>query len=302
MQIRSLQLFVALARSDSIRQAAQRLALAPTAVARQIDQLEYYFRAELVDRTAGGIRLTEAGSLLAERAQLMVSDLEATRALIDDLRGLRRGQVTIRASGAVIGGLLAPAICEAHALHPQLRFHVDVAAAGEIFAAVAEGAADLGVTLFSPPSDKVTVCQSRQVPHAAIVSPDHVLASLHCVSMEQLARQSLAIPNSAFGVRQNLERVARRSSVRLDPVFVTGSLDMQKELALRGAAVLVLPPLCCSREIASGALVAVPLEAGSTIATSLDLCRAPNRALSFAARALLAILERTMARDLGAAA
>ena len=93
-----------------------------------------------------------------------------------------------------------------------------------------------------------------------------------------------------------------RANPWLDPVFVTGSLDMQKELALRGTAVLVLPPLCCSREIAAGALVAVPLEAGSTIATSLDLCRAPNRALSFAARALLAILEHTMARELGAAA
>ena len=68
MQIRALQVFVELARSDSIRQAAQRCNLAPTAVSRQIDRLEYFFRTELIDRSAAGIRLTEAGRLLAERA------------------------------------------------------------------------------------------------------------------------------------------------------------------------------------------------------------------------------------------
>lgn len=296
MQVRALEVFVELARADSIRQAAQRLNLAPTAVTRHIDQLEYYFRAKLIDRTPGGIVLTEAGRLLAQRAQGLMTEAEATRTLIDDLRGLQRGQATIRAAGAVVTGLLAPVLCDLHAHYPGLRFRIDVASARDVFSAVANGLADLGVTIFPPEADshgRVLVCHSSLVSHAVIVSPSHAFAQLASISMKMLCTQPLAIPDAAFGVRQKLERIARAAGLRLDPVFVTGSLDLQKELAMRGAAALVLPPLCCAREIASGLLVAVPLAGDSAIATSLDVCRAPDRTLTFAAQALLgALVER----------
>ncbi|NVN31350.1 LysR family transcriptional regulator, partial [Endobacter medicaginis] len=94
------------------------------------------------------------------------------------------------------------------------------------------------------------------------------------------------------GARQDLDRIARAASRRLDPVFITGSLDMQKALALRGAAVLILPPLCCADEIEAGRLVAVALAEDSLIETSLVICRAPDRVLPHAAEAVIAELER----------
>jgi len=298
MQVRALEVFVELARSASIRQAAHRLNLAPTAISRHIDQLEYYFRAKLIDRTPGGIVLTEAGRVLAQQAQALVSGAENTRTLIDDLRGLQRGQATVSASGAVVSGLVAPALCRIHAAYPRLRFHVDVASGSEVFAAVAEGVADLGITIFPPEDDgraRVAICHSSQMRHAMIVSPGHPLARLGSVSMRTLCSQKLAIPDAAFGVRRTLERMAKSAGVRLDPVFVTGSLDLQKELAISGAAALVLPPLCCAREIESGLLVAVDLAADSAVETSLELCRAPDRTLTFAAQALLAQITSSLA-------
>ncbi len=298
MNIRAMQVFVELAASASIRQAAQRLSLSPTAITRQIDGLEYYFRARLVDRGAGGIELTEAGRLLAERARSIVNDAETTRALIDDLRGLQRGQVTIRAAGSVVAGLVAPVLCELHIRYPGLRFHVDVARAGEVLSAVGSGDADIGVTIFSPDSARSMISSSYLISHAVIVGPAHPLASLPSISMKTLAGQPIAMPDASYGVRQSLQRSARAANVRLDPVFVTGSLDMQKELAARGAAVLVLPPLCCRREIDAGLLVAIPLAPDSMIYTSLDLCRAPDRTLSFAAQTVLDALVRTITTDL----
>jgi DNA-binding transcriptional LysR family regulator len=298
MNIRAMQVFVELAGSASIRQAAQRLSLSPTAIARQIDVLEYYFHARLVDRGSGGIELTEAGRLLAERARSIVNDAETTRALIDDLRGLQRGQVTIRAAGSVVAGLLAPVLCELHVRHPGLRFHVDESRAGEILSAVSKGDADIGVTIFSPDSARSMISDSYVISHAVIVSPTHTLASLPSVSMKTLASQPIAMPDAAYGVRQSLQRNAKAAGVRLDPVFVTGSLEMQKELAARGTAVLILPPLCCRREIEAGVLVAIPLAPGSMISTSLDLYKAPDRTLSFAAQTVLDALIRTIKADL----
>jgi DNA-binding transcriptional LysR family regulator len=290
MHVRALKTFVELARSDSIRQAAQHLNITPTAVSRQIDQLEYFFRTELIDRTSAGIQLTEAGRLLVERAQLIANEIQITQALIDDLRGLQRGCATIRAGGAVVAGLLAPVVHDLHDRYPGLRFHIDVANAGDVFSGVNDGLADPGVTIFSPEGNRLMICHSRPVSHAVVVGASHPFAALTSISMQELAQVPLAIPDATFGVRQNLERIARASGVVLDPAFETGSLDLQKELAILGSAALILPPLCCSREIVSGLLTAIPLADDSRIETSLDICRAPNRALPFAAQQLLKLL------------
>ncbi len=292
MQVRALQLFVEVARSESIRQAAQRLNMLPTALTRQIDSLEYFFRAELLDRGAAGIRLTEAGRLLAERATMIASDIDLTRALIDDLRRLDRGHVAILAGGAVVGGLLAPVLAALHRRHPALRFSISVTSAAEVIAGVADGSAALGVTIFSPDSAGALIHRRFAIEHAIIVGAGHAFAAAPEVSLRMLAGASLALPDTGFGARQDLDRMARAASLRLDPVFVTGSLDMQKALALRGVAALVLPPLCCRDEIEAGRLVAVRMAADSAIRTTLDLCRAPNRSLPFAAQTVLADLER----------
>lgn len=295
MHVQALTILVELARSDSIRQAAHRLKITPTAVSRQIDQLEHFFRAELIDRTSSGIQLTEAGRLLVERAQFIANEIQVTQALVDDLRGLQRGCATVRAGGAVVAGLLAPVVHDLHSRYPGLRFHIDVANAGDVFSGVNDGVADLGVTIFLPESNRLMICHRQPVSHAAIVCPSHPLATLTSVSMKELAGVPLAIPDATFGVRQNLERIARASDVVLSPTFETGSLDMQKELAILGSTVLILPPLCCRREIASGLLVAIPLAPDSRIETTLDICRASNRALPFAAQQLLKSLISYMA-------
>lgn len=292
MHVRALLSFIEVARSGSIRQAAQRLGIAPTALNRQLASLEYFFRAGLLDRRAAGVALTEAGRLLAARAAMIGAEIETTRALIDDLRGLERGHASIRAAGAVVGGLLAPVLARLHERHPRLRFSIDVTSAAELVAGVADGTVDLGVTIFAPDSAAPLIAARHPIAHSAIVSPGHPLAGLERVSLAELTRHALALPGAGFGARQDLDRIARAASRRLDPVFITGSLDMQKALALRGAAVLILPPLCCADEIEAGRLVAVALAEDSLIETSLVICRAPDRVLPHAAEAVIAELER----------
>ncbi len=299
MQIKALRCFLEVARSTSLRQAAQKLEIAPTALNRHLAGLEYYFRAELLDRGVSGIRLTEAGRLLAERARLIDADIETTRSLIDDLRGLDRGHVTILAAGAVAGGVLAPVLADLHVRHPALRFSVRVTSAAELAAGVADGSADLGITIFAPETAAALVQSRHPIEHAVIVSPGHALAGAGCVSLANLSRHALALPDTGFGARQDLDRMARAASLRLDPVFVSGSLGVQKALALRGAAALVLPPLCCQDEIEAGRLVAVAMSPESTIDTTLDICRAPGRTLPHAASAVIRALDAALGAKTG---
>jgi len=301
MQVRALELFVTLSACASLRQAAQKLGMTPTALGRQLDSLEYYFGMELIDRSASGVRLTEAGAVLAQRASATVNDLRTTRALLDDLRGLQRGCVTVQAAGAMLAEFLVPVVCELHQRYPGIRFHIRESRVSDLFSALSDLSADIAVSIFTPDTARSFVTWQCDVGHAVIVSPDHALAGHDVVTMEVLARQALAVPDDTYGVRRRLEQAAARAQVALDPVFVTGSLVAQKELAIRGMAALVLPPVCCRREIASGLLVAVPLEAGAAISTAIDLCALPGRRLPFAAQALGEGLRRFLADQVSVA-
>ncbi len=77
-------------------------------------------------------------------------------------------------------------------------------------------------------------------------------------------------------------------------MFVTGSLEMLKELVLRRSAVTLLPALSVRREIDAGQLVAVPVGGAKAVKTPMELCIAPDRQLSFAASKLVDFIEAFM--------
>ncbi|ACM25089.1 LysR family transcriptional regulator [Agrobacterium rhizogenes] len=294
MQIRALIYFDELVRTNSMRQAAENLNVAPTAISRQIENLEYHFGTPLVERSARGVKLTAAGELLAVRAGRTLRELDHVHQLIEDLKGLQRGRVSVYASGATVANLLAPALAEFSLRYPKLRFEVTITSARSAIEAVNGAEADIAVTLFAPPLSGTKVRLRSEITYDVIAATSHSLAALKEVSLAELAAHSLAVPDRSFGARQAFDALFEREGLVLDPVFESSSLEMQKELVLRGAAITMLPALTVQREIQAGQLVALPVAGGKGIRTPIDLCVAPDRQLSFAAGKLLDFIERFM--------
>ncbi|CAN7588716.1 LysR family transcriptional regulator [Pararhizobium sp. LjRoot238] len=299
MQIRALIYFDELVRTNSMRAAAENLHVAPTAISRQIENLEYYFGTSLIERSARGVTLTAAGELLAARAARTLRELDHVRQLMDDLKGLQRGGVTVFASGAVVANLLAPALADFSLLYPKVRFEVIIASAYRSIEAVSNAEADIAVTLFAPPLAGSKVRLRSEVTYDVIAAADHPAARHSEISLRALAPYPLAVPDQSFGARQAFDALFAREGLTLDPIFITNSLEMQKELVLRGAAITLLPALAVSRECQAGQLVAVPVAGSKGVRTPLDLCVAPDRQLSFAAAKLLDFIERFMRETMG---
>ncbi|MFT4181091.1 MAG: LysR family transcriptional regulator [Rhizobium sp.] len=300
MQIRALLYFDELVRTNSMRQAAENLNVAPTAISRQIENLEYHFGTPLVERSARGVKLTAAGELLAVRAGRTLRELEHVHQLIDDLKGLRRGRVSVYASGATVANLLAPALAEFSLRYPKLRFDVTITSARAAIEAVNGAEADIAVTLFAPPTSETKVRLRSDITYDVIAAAGHPLAACKEIPLAEIAAHSLAVPDRTFGARQAFDALFEREGLSLDPVFETSSLEMQKELVLRGAAITMLPALTVQREIQAGQLVALPVAEGKGVKTPIDLCVAPDRQLSFAAGKLLDFIEGFMREQVSA--
>src|ERR1700753_315128 len=87
-----LRVLVAVARHGSVTAAARALHYAQPSISHHIARLEAETGARLLQRAGGGVRLTEAGRLLAERAEEIIGRLDAAEAELAAHVGLRQGR------------------------------------------------------------------------------------------------------------------------------------------------------------------------------------------------------------------
>ena len=92
----------AVARAGSIRKAAERLAITSTALNRRILALEDELGVQVFERLPNGVRLSAAGELLIHHVRNQLADMERVKSQIADLRGERRGHVSIACSQALM--------------------------------------------------------------------------------------------------------------------------------------------------------------------------------------------------------
>jgi DNA-binding transcriptional LysR family regulator len=114
------------ARVGSIRQAATRLHVAPSAVMRRVQDLESELGTAIFERLPRGMRLTAAGELFVRYIRLRSADLERVRSEIEELRGLRRGSLLLIASQALATSFLPGVIAAFHKSHALVEFRIRI--------------------------------------------------------------------------------------------------------------------------------------------------------------------------------
>ncbi len=297
MDLESLRVFRELARSGSMRSAAEALGISPTAVARHLDRIEHRFGTPLVERTRRGVRLTAAGEVLMARGERIAAEIAVADRMIGDLKGIRRGQVSLHINGAASSAISAPALAEFSARYPGIEVEVSVTSVEAAQEAAATGITDFAVTMFARQDARIVTRLRVPLQHEAVMAPNHPLALRHELTLGDLADHPLALPGTDFGLRRAFDARIRGAGLPpVAPTFTTASLELQKELARRGAAILILPAMTVARDVAAGDLVTRPFRTADRIGTLLELSHGTGRPLSLAARQLLDFFERFLSR------
>lgn len=112
-----LRILHALATTGSLTAAAASLGLSQPAVSQRIKRVETRLAVPLIERQGRGIRLTQAGNILADHARTVVAEIDAALAAIDDLRGERAGSLRLvgfpSASATIVPELMRGLAAEA---------------------------------------------------------------------------------------------------------------------------------------------------------------------------------------------
>lgn len=236
--LRFLKYFDEVARVGSIRQAAESLHVAPSAVNRRIQDLEGELGVPLFERLPRGMRLTAAGELFVQYVRGRASALDEVRSEIEELQGLRRGSVKLVASQALAPEFMPQLVADFRRTHPLVDFQVRIGDHVQALAALRAFETDL-VLVFNlahePDLQVVAEFEQRLV---ATMHRSHPLASRPGgLRLRECMDYPLVLPNREAGGRQLLERYLVRSSVKLRPVVESNSFEFLRGCLHHGNAI-----------------------------------------------------------------
>jgi len=230
-----LRIFMAAARAGSFAQAASRLTMDASTVARRIARLETSLRATLMTRSPQGLKLTAAGARLFDASTKVESAMESTEAVNEP--SAVRGTVRISAFEGLGSGVVAPAIPALMAIHPGLRVEL-IANAGFLSPSIRE--VDIGISL-SPPETLRVVGEMLSECELGIYASPSLLARHDTI--EQLP-QLLDVPFVGY-----IDDLLYPPELRylpdihpeLEPAVTSSSVRAQLEIIRAGGAIGVLP-------------------------------------------------------------
>src|ERR1700728_1515916 len=120
LDVTRLRVLVAVARHASVTAAARALNYAQPSVSHHIARLEAETGARLLQRAGRGVRLTDAGLLLAERAEEIIGRLDAAENELAAHVGLRQGRVRLGSVPSALGTILPGAAARLEAESPGM--------------------------------------------------------------------------------------------------------------------------------------------------------------------------------------
>ncbi len=151
--IHSLRIVRAVADTGSITAAAAALGFSQPAISQHLRRLETRLGLALVERVGRGVRLTEAGRVLARHAPAVTLAFDAAAEELAELRGLRTGIVRLVAFPSASPVLVPRLIAALAVAHPGLSLTYLEEEPPEAVEAIREDRADIALT-FSYPGDR----------------------------------------------------------------------------------------------------------------------------------------------------
>ncbi|WP_246868613.1 LysR family transcriptional regulator [Saccharopolyspora sp. ASAGF58] len=259
VDIKQLKALVTVAEAGSVTRAAELLHLVQPAVTRQIRTLEQELGVVLFERTRQGMRPTEAGAVMVDRARRALNELERARAEVQPTPGVVTGVVTVGLLESATDLLAEPLVSAIAREQPGIELRLMTAYSGYLQQWLDDG--DLDVTLLYNLASTPSLNAHRLVGERlwAVAQAADGLRPEQPISFSEAAGHPLVMPAAGHALRSLIDSAAARAGVDMDVVVQTNSMRVQKQLVLAGYGWTILPGVGIAEDVARGSLSAAPL-------------------------------------------
>jgi DNA-binding transcriptional LysR family regulator len=264
MTLEQLRIFVAVAERQHLTQAADALALTPSAVSSSIRALEERYGTPLFNRVGRRIETNEAGRIFLAEARATLASARAAERTLAELSGLKRGTLNLQASQTIASYWLPPLLVQFHQTYPLVDLCLTVGNTRSVAQVVVEGTADLGFIegpIDEPALSVETIGEDRIV---VVVAPGHPWAGGNRLAPADLLAGKWIMREPGSGTRSAFESMLK--AIGVEPGELSVALTLPSNAAVR-AAVMAGPFATAVSKL----VVAPHLKAGLLSMANIDL-------------------------------
>ena len=220
-----LKVFRAVAEHLSFRKAGEALYLTQPAVTLQIKALEEELGTKLFERSASGVRVTEAGSVLLHYAEQMHRLAGEAEDRMAALKGEATGELVLGASTTIAQYVLPALLADFSRTYPAIRLQVFSENTEHVAEGVATGRFGLG--LIEGPSKRrdLRVQPWFDDELLLVVPAGHEWAGLGTIAAEALVGAPLVMRELGSGSRHVVENGLQKAGLRLGSLRIVMELD-----------------------------------------------------------------------------
>ncbi|MGU3493260.1 LysR family transcriptional regulator [Xanthobacteraceae bacterium A53D] len=230
--LRFLRYMDEVARTRSIRGAADRLNVTPSALNRRIMDMEEELGLKLLDRRPRGVDLTAAGEVFVTYIREQLNDAERMRSQLEDLKGLRRGTVRIACSQALAHDFLPQQVAAFRKRYPLMNFDVRIADHEHAVTLLADYEVDL-ILVFRPPFiARLRPLMTLPQRVVVLMPADHPLAGRAKIRLADCTGYPLALAERSTGGRQMIEERLSRTGLRFSVMAESNSFEFLRGLVI----------------------------------------------------------------------
>jgi DNA-binding transcriptional LysR family regulator len=259
MDIEQIATFVEVAHAGSFSKAAQRLYRTQPAISTQVRLLEKQCGQALFVRHARQVELTLAGKILLRYGERLRELRAGAVGALQEMGRHPRGSIVIAANEATVLYVLPTMLLQFKRDYPDIRLELVRNFSRKIIEKVLENSVDFGVVTLPFKHAHLHVLPIHKDEVAVLVPPDHPLARLESVRLEQVVEYPLLYPKTGR-TRQHLDRLLRRFQDQVKISMELASVETIKKFVATGMGVTIMSRSFALAEHAAGLLRVIPLE------------------------------------------
>ncbi len=242
MDLRQLEMFIAVADNLSFTAAGQELHVAQSAVSRQIGLLEYELGEHLFKRVNKRIFLTPAGETFLKYARRIFQDLRNAALEVSGIARMEWGRLRIGAGMVACIYILPPVLEKFKALHPKIELEITTGSTDALLARLRDNSMEMGLftlPIRGPDLEVIPLCEEEMV---VVVSAEHpTLARKNLMNAEEIAEYPLIIFSKATYTRRVLDEFFEKLRITPRILMDSENVAMIKPLIRINMGISILP-------------------------------------------------------------
>jgi len=257
MNLRALQYFVKLADLRHFSKAADACFVSQPTLSTQIRKLEEELGVQLVERAPKNILLTPVGEEIAERARLVLSDVDQIRAVARRSGDPASGILRLGLFPTLAPYLLPHVVPGMRRTYPKLTLQLSEEKTETIITMLRQGELDAGLLALPISDEGLEITPLFDEPFVVAVPENHVLAEQDEICLSDLENAELLLLEEGHCLREHALEVCALSGARERVDFHATSMETLRQMVAAEVGVTLMPILAVKPPIAKTGNLAI---------------------------------------------